>query len=100
MLWSPTIRAALFVGTLARRVLPPDVGRAGQLTWALSIVIRWSQSARWCSGSGRAIVRSIHLVTSAAHADLWICGQRKRVAHRPTGSNRYQDSQQGSWQLR
>jgi hypothetical protein len=34
----------------------------------------------------RAIVRSIHLVTSAAHADLWICGQRKRVAHRPTGS--------------
>jgi hypothetical protein len=33
-----------------------------------------------------AIVRAIHLVTSAAHADLWICGQRKRVAHRPTGS--------------
>lgn len=32
------------------------------------------------------IVRSIHLVTSAAHADLWICGQRKRVAHIPTGS--------------
>jgi transposase len=33
----------------------------------------------------RAIVRSIHLVTSAAHAGLWVCGQRKRVAHRPTG---------------
>ena len=32
------------------------------------------------------IVRSIHLVTAAAHADLWICGQRKRVAHIPTGS--------------
>ena len=37
-------------------------------------------------GGQRAIVRSIHLVTSAAHAGLWICGQRKRVAHRPTGS--------------
>jgi hypothetical protein len=46
------------------------------------------------AGGQRAIVRSIDLVTSAAHADLWICGQRKRVAHRPTGSKNNKSKRQ------
>jgi hypothetical protein len=40
------------------------------------------------------IVRSIHPVTAAAHADLWICGQRKRVAHIPTGSKNNKSKRQ------
>lgn len=46
------------------------------------------------AGGQRAIVRSIDLVTSAAHADLWICGQRKCVAHRPTGSKNNKSKRQ------
>ena len=40
------------------------------------------QSGRW-SPRNCALDPPRHI---SAHADLWICGQRKRVAHRPTGS--------------
>jgi hypothetical protein len=43
---------------------------------------RACQSGGW-STRNCALDQPRHI---SAHADLWICGQRKRVAHRPTGS--------------